>query len=135
VTETYTIGAVKNGITTIVFSEDPTFDVCKAVIDELAATKSYHFRLWDFSEVLFTFSMDEIKAIARYGKARFLDKNRLAAVAPQDVAYGMLRAFEVYRDEDAHSVARVFRKEEEARAWLKEQQVSSGFRPNASEKA
>lgn len=41
------------------------------VIDTLAAENSYHLRLWDFTNVLFDFTKEEIQAIARYGKTKF----------------------------------------------------------------
>ena len=116
----FTIGR-ENGITLIRFSEAPTVADAEEVIDRLAKENSYHLRLWDFSRVLFAFTMDEIRAIAGYGKTKFSDKNFLAAVAPQDLAYGTLRAFEVYREEEGHSDARVFRKEQEAIEWLEAQ--------------
>ncbi len=116
----YTIEQTNN-ITRIVFSKAPTFDEAKEVIDKLAVNNSYHLRLWDFSNVLFDFSIDEIKDIASYGKFKFLEKNRIAVVAPQDYAYGLLRAFEVYREQDMFSEARVFRRKEEALQWLEEE--------------
>jgi hypothetical protein len=129
VTKNYTIKQV-NGITIIAFSQPPTFDEAKEVIDKLANDNSYHLRLWDFSNAVFNFTMDEIKSIAVYGKSKFLEKNRLALVAPQDLAYGLLRAFEVYREQDAHfSVPRVFRNRQEAMEWLEEQKKVLDFSP------
>ncbi len=119
-TKKYTIQEV-NDITTIVFLQAPTFDDAKEVIDTIAKNNSYHLRLWDFSSVLFNFTRDEIQEIATYGKSMFLEKNRIAVVAPQDLAYGMLRTFEAYRDQDSHSVVRVFRKTQEAMEWLEQQ--------------
>jgi len=117
---TYTIEKV-SPITVIVFAADPTLVDAKEAIDELAENNSYHLRLWDFSNVLFDFTLEEIKEIARYGKSKFLEQNRLAVVAPQDLAYGILRSFQVYREEDTHSVVNVFRKRHEAMEWLEKQ--------------
>ncbi len=116
----YTIQEV-NDITKIVFIQDPTFDDAKEVIDRLVEENSYPLRLWDFGSVLFSFTRDEIQAIAMYGKSKFLEENRIAVVAPQDVAYGMLRTFEVYRDQESHSVVRAFRNTQEAMDWLEQQ--------------
>ena len=116
----YTIKQVKS-ITIIVFSKAPTFDEAKEVIDTLAKNNSYHLRLWDFSHVLFNFTKEEIQEIALYGKSMFLEKNRIAVVAPQDLSYGILRSFEIYREQDMHSIPRVFRNRQEALQWLEEQ--------------
>ncbi len=105
-------------ITVIRFAEEPTVADTKEIIDILAKNESYHLRLWDMSRIQFDFTMDEIRAIAKYGKSRFPEKNFFAAVAPEDLAFGKLRAFEVYRAEEGHSDVRVFRTESEAIEWL-----------------
>ena len=110
-----------DGITIIHFSRAPTFSDAKLVIDKLADENVYHLRLWDFSDVLFNFTMEEIKQIARYGQLKFKQPNRMALVAPQDVAYGTLRAFDVYRQQGTHSISETFRTKQEAIDWLKEQ--------------
>ena len=130
----YTIEQV-DGITIIVFLKTPTFDEAKEVIDKLAEENSYHFRLWDFSHVLFNFTSVEIQEIALYAKSKFLEKNRIAVVAPQDLAYGILRAFEVYRRQDMHSIPRAFRTKQEALKWLEEQKKDLGFSKNSLEHA
>jgi hypothetical protein len=107
-----------DGITIVRFSEMPAFDEVRVVIDDLAKAESYCLRLWDFSCVDFEFSIEGVKEIAKYGKLKFEKKNFFAAVAPQDFAYGMLRVFEVYREEDGHSRVRIFRTEPEAIEWL-----------------
>ena len=126
----YTIEQV-NGITIIVFSKAPTIDEAKEVIDTLSEDNSYHLRLWDFSNVLFDFTSEEIQEIALYGKSKFLETNRIAVVAPQDLAFGILRAFEVYREQDMHSIPRVFRNKQEALRWLEKQKIVLGVAPNA----
>lgn len=107
-----------DGITTIRFSTRPTLPECRAAVDDLADNYPYEKRLWDFSNIEFDLEMSDIKAIADYGKVRFTKRNRIAVVAPDDLAYGEMRAFEVYRAQKGHSVARVFRTLQEAIAWL-----------------
>lgn len=114
---------ITNGITIISFTAAPTFDDAKQVIDKLKKDNLYHLRLWDFSNILFNFSTEEIEQIANYGKLKFTEKNRIAMVAPQDLAFGTLRTFEVYRDQNSPSISRVFRTKEDAMKWLEEQQV------------
>ena len=113
----YTIEHI-DGITQIRFDQAPTYNNARAVIDDIAANFPYDKRLWDFSNVDFDFTMDELRSIAEYGKIVFTQPNKVALVAPQDLAYGELRAFEVYRDQAEHSVARVFRTRQEALTWL-----------------
>ena len=112
---------VIDGVTVIRFERTPTYEEARAAIDDLAANFPYELRLWDFSSSDFDFSMTEIRNIAEYGKQRFVRPNSAAVVAPTDLAYGELRAFEVYRVEEGHSKARVFRTEAEALRWLKGQ--------------
>ena len=113
---------VIDGITVIRFERAPTYEEAQAAIDDLATSFPYELRLWDFSESDFDFSMNEIRNIAEYGKKKFVRPNSAAVVAPRDLAFGELRAFEVYRVEEGHSNARVFRTEAEAVRWLKGQQ-------------
>jgi len=116
-------------ITTISFTAAPTFDEAKEVIGVLKEKNIYHLRLWDFSSVLFDFDTEEIQQIANYGKLTFTEKNRIAMVAPQDSAYGTLRMFEVYREQNSFSIARVFRTKAEAMQWLEEQKVLLASEP------
>ena len=91
------------------------------MIAEIVARYPYEIRLWDFSNIEFDFSMSEIKAIAEYGKRKFEQPNIIALVAPDDRAPGEMRAFEVYREEEGHATARVFRTIDEATRWIDEQ--------------
>ena len=110
----------KNGITTIRFTGRPSYIECQSAIDDIVEHYPYDLRLWDFSNIEFDLSEKEIIDIANYGKLKFVKPNKLAIVAPQDLAFGQLRAFEVYREE-AHAVARVFRTKLEALEWLENQ--------------
>ncbi len=59
----YTIEHV-NGITRIQFSKNPEYNEVQTVIDDIAENFPYVKRLWDFSNIKFDLSVDEIKAIA-----------------------------------------------------------------------
>ena len=110
----------ENGITTVRFSEKPTFEEVQGVIDDLVENYPYDLRVWDLSNIDFNFSEQEIIDIANYGKLKFVKPNKAAFIAPQDLVYGQLRAFEVYREQE-HAAARVFRTKPEALAWLEKQ--------------
>jgi hypothetical protein len=107
-----------NGITRIQFTKNPTYEEVQAVIDDIAENFPYIKRLWDFSNINFDLSIDEIKAIALYGKSKFINPNKLAIVAPDDRAYFKLHIFQAHRKQKKHSVANVFRTEQEALEWL-----------------
>lgn len=91
----------------------------REAIDDIAANFPYEKRLWDFSNIAFDFTMDELRSIAEYGKMTFSQPNKAAIVAPQDLAFGEMRAFEVYREQRGLAAARVLRTRQEALAWLK----------------
>ena len=114
----YTIEHI-DGITEIRFSQAPTYADARAAVDEIATGFPYEKRLWDLSNIAFDFTMDELRSIAEYGKLVFTQPSRAAFVTPQDLAYGELRAFEVYREQSGHATARVFRTRQEALVWLK----------------
>ena len=65
-----------NEITVIFCSTNPTLEDCRLVIDKLAKDEIYHFRLWDFNDIYLTFTTDELRAIAGYGKSKFPEQNR-----------------------------------------------------------
>jgi len=62
----------------------------------------------------------EIQDIAEYGKLKFVESSKMAVIAPKDLAYGILRAFEVYREQE-NAKARVFCTKQEATEWLESQ--------------
>jgi len=70
------------------------------------------------SEINFNFTTQEIISIALYGKQKFIKPNKLAIYAVKDLAFGEMRQFMVYREEENKAIPRVFRSEEEAIEWL-----------------
>ena len=107
-----------NGITQIQFYIKPTYSDAQAVIDDITDNFPYEKRLWDFSKISFDFTIDEIKAIAKYGKSKFINPNKLAIVAPDNWAYIELHIFQAYRRQKDLSETRVFRTERDALKWL-----------------
>lgn len=113
----------ENGITKIKFLVSPSFEQVKLIIDEIAEKHPYEKRLWDMSEIKFDFTADEIQKISDYGKSKFTNPNRLAIYALDDLAYGEMRQFEVYREEEGKSISGVFRNEQDAIDWLNSQLI------------
>ena len=115
--ETHEITVV-DGITKIKFLVDPTVEDCKSIIDDLAENYPYEKRLWDLSDIVFNWTMEEIKTISEYGKYKFTRPNKLAVYAVDNVSFGEMRQFEVYREEEGKALPRAFRDEQEAIDWL-----------------
>jgi hypothetical protein len=109
---------VEDGITRIKFLVNPTFELAKSIIDELAENYPYEKRPWDMNEIKFNFTTAEIQNIAAYGKTKFTKPNKLAVLALDDLSFGEMRQFMVYREEENKAQPFVFRKEEEAIEWL-----------------
>jgi len=107
-----------DGITKIKFLVKPSYDQVKLIIDDISENYPYEKRLWDLSEINFDFTTDEIQKIAAYGKLKFTKPNKLAIYAIDDLAFGEMRQFEVYREEEGKSLPRAFRSEQEAIDWL-----------------
>lgn len=77
----------ENEITRTQFSTNPTISDARDVIDDIADNFPYEKRLWDFSNIKFNFTIDEIKSIAKYGKSKSIQPNKLAIVSPDNWAY------------------------------------------------
>ncbi|MGI9328962.1 MAG: hypothetical protein ACR2PZ_27340 [Pseudomonadales bacterium] len=73
--------------------------------------------LWDFSNG-FALTPDEMREIADGAKkVAPRTSRRVAIVAPEDLNYGLLRIFEVYREKEGSQV-KVFRNRELASEWI-----------------
>lgn len=115
-TEVYTIESV-DGITAIRFLKAPSTEEVHRAVDDVADNSPTNLRLWDLTCGSFIQSSDQLKALAAYGKSKLFPPSKVAIVAPEDLAFGLSRVFEVYREDDV-SEHMVFRSEEEARIWL-----------------
>jgi len=109
----------EGGVTVVKFIMKPSFDQVKLIIDDISENYSYEKRLWDLSEIDFDFTTEEIRLIAEYGKRKFTKNNKLAVFATSDLAFGEMRQFEVYREEEI-STPKVFRDKQNAINWLNE---------------
>lgn len=77
-------------------------------------------RLWDLRDVEIRMSTAEIQSVGRLSQERDRQggtSGRLALVVGGDLAYGLSRMHQVFRESDAIA-QRIFRDEAEARAWL-----------------
>ncbi|MEP5837473.1 MAG: hypothetical protein ABJ322_07125 [Marinobacter sp.] len=92
-----------------------------AMIDDVAQTTSGDHRIWDLGDY-FSFTGEQIRQIADYGKNAVRGPCKIAYVAPNDLTFGLLRMYEVYRSEDGVQ-AKVFRTEADATDWLNQNKV------------
>ena len=104
------------GITTIRLRRRLSLEEMLAVVDEVAARDISSRRLWDLTRNL-KFTGEEMRAIAARGRERWPGAARVAYLAADDLSFGLLRMFEVFREQDNYET-RVFRDEAEARQWL-----------------
>jgi hypothetical protein len=108
----------ENGFTRVKFLVNPSYEHVKLMINEVAESYPYEKRLWDMSDVKIKFTTGQIKAMAAHGKTKFIKPNKLAIYVVDDLAFGQMRQFEVYREEEGKSESRVFRNEQNAIEWL-----------------
>ena len=83
--------------------------------------------VWDFREAKFDVSTSDIQKIAQFIVANqpATPPLKVAFVSPNDLEFGLARAFGTYR-EDQHTVFQVFRDYEEAIRW------ASSLEPDAA---
>ena len=107
-----------DGVTTVRFSKDPGVEDIRNAIDGVAENYLSKLRLWDLRSVGIKLNSSQKKQLVEYGKSKFLVPSKVAIVAPEDLAYGLKRMYEIYREEGLTETA-IFRTEQAARVWLK----------------
>lgn len=105
-------------ITTIRLHRSLTLSEVLSVIDEVARSDISNRRLWDLTDN-FDFASDEIAQIAARGRAHWPSSSRVAYVAANSLSFGLLRVFEVFREQENYET-KVFREEQPALEWLRE---------------
>lgn len=118
-TQLYSINTI-DGITIVRFSKQPGADDIRNSIDDVAENYPNNLRLWDFSNGGLNLTSDELRMISEHVKSKFLLSSKIAIVASEDLAFGLSREFEVYREQE-QSETRIFRTEQKAMEWLKSQ--------------
>ena len=86
------------------------------LVDVVAESGPERRRLWELTDC-FALEPEEIEMIASRGRVHWTAAARVAYVAADDVSFGLLRMFEVYREQDDYQT-KVFREEKSALAWL-----------------
>lgn len=107
-----------DGISTVKFFSPPNFEDIKQAVTELMAGTPSNLRIWDFS-CGGDMDTDEVVKLAEFSKSiSTVVGSRVALIAGEDLPYGILRIYEVFR-QDNISESRVVRTREEALQWLK----------------
>lgn len=106
------------GVTTIRFLRDLGLEEILAIVDVIAEKEKGNRRLWDIREH-FHLNTAEIRTLAKRGRILWPNAARVAYCVSNDVTFGLLRMFEVFREQDNYQT-RVFRDEQVARQWLKD---------------
>ena len=91
------------------------------VVEEVAQQVPDKLRLWDATKN-FDFTAGDIRSIAERSMEFASVPARVALVAEDDLTFGLLRMFEVFREQDNYQ-SRVFRDEQAARDWLTEEAI------------
>ena len=65
----------------------------------------------------YDYTTEEIQQIAAYGKQLWQENARVGFLVQGELAYGLARMLEAYRDQEGY-LTRVFKNEAEAMEWL-----------------
>lgn len=107
---------LNGGVTMIRLLKRLDLEALLAELDEIAQAYRNNRRLWDLSDT-FRYTNEEVRRIAAHGRVIWPGSARVAYLAEDDLAYGLLRMFEVYRKQENYQT-KVFRKKPAAMAWL-----------------
>ncbi|REJ73080.1 MAG: hypothetical protein DWQ36_03970 [Acidobacteria bacterium] len=107
----------RGGIHWIEFPARPDLGVMIAAIQTMSGVPESTHRLWDFTEHGLDLTTSELLQIAEEAKLCNSPPLWVAVVGKTDLTFGLLRMFEIFREQSG-VVHRAFRSTEEAEAWL-----------------
>lgn len=109
-----------DNLTIVRLLDDLNLTQILAVIDEVALQDDGNHRIWDLTKC-FSFTSEQIRQIAEHAKRKWTQPSKVAYIATDDLAFGLLRMFEIYRDDGSGQFqTMVFRNEADALAWFGE---------------
>ena len=106
----------RRGVTTIRISRHLELAEFLDVVDEVAALGTDDRRLWDL-RVCLNYPANEMRIIAARARRHWPGHGRVAYVASGELSYGLMRMFQVFREEEGYQ-SRVFRDAQDAEVWL-----------------
>jgi len=110
--------SIKNTLVSTRLWGEITLDECREFALRLSQDSLFRSdfdEIVDFSDANLSLSSNELQQLARLSP--FGDSSHRAFVAPQDLKFGLSRAYGVYQEEKGAEV-RVFRDSDAALAWL-----------------
>jgi hypothetical protein len=115
---------VKQGILYVRAKGEPTADEIIQVLKKLQDGSSYthRLRLWDYRNADFKLDKGELERVSYQASKADGEPGKVAMLVNQDLAFGLARMYEVYR-ESAFTRVEVFRDESKAVAWLLEKEL------------
>ncbi len=87
------------------------------VVDDVGRNFASSLRLYDLTVSGFSLSTEQLNLLADYGKAQAFPPSKVALLVSNDLAFGLSRMFNVFREDDI-SEHSVFSDEQRAREWL-----------------
>lgn len=104
--------------TTIRFTGTPSIDDIKFAIEDVTENSRTRKRLWIMPGQV-SLSHDELRMLAEFQKSQSFAAARVAMVAGDDLTFGLLRMYLVFRHSEGIE-GRVFRTLPQAQSWLDE---------------
>jgi len=107
----------QSGISIIRLKRKLEFEEIIQVMLAVSTETVSEYRLWDMAAG-YDFSTEQIQAIAALGKQLWPDSARVAFMVKGDLAFGLVRMMEAYRDQEGY-LTHAFTDEAEAIRWLR----------------
>ena len=116
--------SIKQGILYVRATGEPTADEIIQVLKKLQdGTRYTHkLRLWDYRNADFRLEKGDLERVSRQASKADGEPGKVAMLVNQDLAFGLARMYEVYR-ESVSTRVEVFRDESKAVAWLLEKEL------------
>lgn len=111
--------SIEDGVTRIKPTRRPGTQETIRFAVELIRDGGHPLRLWDYSDMPFPFSIDDLKQLADGAVKMNESPCRVATLVSDDLGFGSMRVFAAYFTSD-NAPMMVFRDEDAAIRWLKE---------------
>lgn len=107
----------QSGISIIRLNRKLEFDEITKIMRDVSKETISKVRLWDMAAG-YDYSSGQIQSIADLGKQLWPNSARVAFLVKGDLAFGLVRMMEAYRDQEGY-LTHAFTDETEAIRWLK----------------
>lgn len=93
----------QDGITTIRLARQLSLEELLRVLDDVTKLGTSNRRIWDATRH-FNFTADEVRSIANHGRILWPSAARVGYVAEDDLTFGLVRMFEVFREQENYEI-------------------------------